>query len=64
MMPGAKPGPSSRMVTATTSSVHSVAISTLRLGEIDGVLDEIGEAVEDRRIAAADRLGAGALGGG
>ena len=26
-------------------------------GEVDGVLDQIAEAVEDRRIARADRLG-------
>ena len=33
----------------------------LALGEIDGVLDEVGEALDDRRIAPADRLGALAL---
>ena len=28
------------------------------LGEVDGVLDEVGERLDDRRVAAADRLGA------
>ena len=58
MISGAKPGPSSLMVTATSSSLQLRRDLDPLAREIDRVLDQIAEAVEDRRIARADRLGA------
>ena len=53
------PGPSSAIV-ITTSRLDQVAvISTRRSREVDGVLDQVGKAVDDARPALADGLGAG-----
>ena len=55
-MSGAKPGPSSEI----TISIGVVVPPCIHLdggaGEIDRVLEDVADAVEDRRIARADRL--------
>ena len=45
------------MVTATSLVVPVGRDLDPLAGEIDGVLDQIAETIEDRRIARADRLG-------
>ena len=55
MISGAKPGPSSLMVTATSSSLQSAVDLDAVVREIDRVLEQIAEPVEDRRIARAHR---------
>ena len=58
MISGAKPGPSSLMVTSTAVVVPLRADHDALAREIDGVFQQIAEPVEDRRIARADRLAA------
>ena len=57
MISGAKPGPSSVIVTATASSPQSASTDDAVAREIDRVFQQIAESVEDRRIARADRFG-------
>ena len=52
-----KPGPSSLTAIDTACSVQRASISTSRLGEVDGVLEQIAKPVGDRRIAPEHRLG-------
>ena len=58
MISGAKPGPSSLMVTSTVSSFHCVPTVTRARAKSTAFSSKIAEAVEDRRIARAHRLGA------
>ena len=56
MTSGGKPGPSSLIVTVTLSVAPRRRYVDPLVREIDGVLQQVAEAVEDRRIARADRL--------
>ena len=57
MISGAKPGPSSMIVTLTSSSAPRGRHLDPLAGEVNGVLEKIAETVEDRGIAPAHRLG-------
>ena len=50
---GGKPSPSSAISILTSSFDQRASTSTLLVGEVDGVLDQIAEAVDARRDCAA-----------
>ena len=62
MISGGKPEPSSAMTTVTVIGRPEAVDLDLLAREIDGVFQDVAEAVEDRRIARADRLAGIVLG--
>ena len=54
-MSGAMPGPSSEMTISTVSVPPGVDLDR-GPGEIDGILQNVANAVEDRGVTGADRL--------